>query len=192
MAERNFNPAPLGLMGFGFTTIMLNLVNADLLGADALGVVLPMGIFYGGLAQLIAGLLEAKQGNTFGATAFSSYGLFWLSFVALHFLPTLGLSSAASPTSIAAYLIIWGLFTAMMSIATFKANRALQVVFISLSLLFFILAAGDLTGFALIRVLGGYEGIFCGSSAVYLAIAEILNETYEKTILPIGPVKARE
>jgi len=74
MAERNFNPAPLGLMGFGFTTILLNLVNADLLGADALGVVLPMGIFYGGLAQLIAGLLEAKQGNTFGATAFSSYG----------------------------------------------------------------------------------------------------------------------
>jgi len=192
MAERNFNPAPLGLMGFGFTTILLNLVNADLLGADALGVVLPMGIFYGGLAQLIAGLLEAKQGNTFGATAFSSYGLFWLSFVALHFLPALGLSSAASPTSIAAYLIIWGLFTALMSVATFKANRALQVVFISLSLLFFILAAGDLTGFTLIRVLGGYEGIFCGSSAVYLAIAEILNETYEKTILPIGPVKARE
>ena len=192
MAERNFNPAPLGLMGFGFTTILLNLVNADLLGADALGVVLPMGIFYGGLAQLIAGLLEAKQGNTFGATAFSSYGLFWLSFVALHFLPALGLSSKASPASIAAYLIIWGLFTALMSIATFKANRALQVVFISLSLLFFILAAGDLTGFAPIRVLGGYEGIFCGSSAVYLAVAEILNETYGKTILPIGPVKVTE
>ena len=192
MAERNFNPAPLGLMGFGFTTILLNLVNADLLGADALGVVLPMGIFYGGLAQLIAGLLEAKQGNTFGATAFSSYGLFWLSFVALHFLPALGLSSAASPTSIAAYLIIWGLFTALMSIATFKANRGLQVVFISLSLLFFILAAGDLTGFPPIRILGGYEGIFCGSSAVYLAIAEILNETYGKTILPIGPVKVKE
>ena len=81
MTEKKFNPAPLGLMGFGFTTILLNLVNAGLLNADALGVILPMGIFYGGLAQIIAGLLEAKQDNTFGATAFISYGLFWLSFV---------------------------------------------------------------------------------------------------------------
>jgi len=186
MVEKKVNPAPLGLMGFGFTTILLNLVNAGLLGSDALGMILPMGIFYGGLAQIIAGLLEAKQGNTFGATAFTSYGLFWLSFVTLNFLPTLGLSSAASSTSIAAYLIIWGLFTALMTIATFKANAALQVVFVSLTLLFFILAAGDLTGIGLIRIIGGYEGLFCGSSAVYLAIAEILNEAYERTVLPIG------
>ena len=121
------NPAPLGLMGFGMTTVLLNLVNAGLLGKDALGMILPMGIFYGGLAQVIAGLLEAKQGNTFGATAFTSYGLFWLSFVALHFLPALGLSQTPSATALAAYLIMWGIFTGFMSIATLKSNTAFNV-----------------------------------------------------------------
>ncbi len=184
------NPAPLGLMGFGMTTVLLNLVNAGLLGKDALGMILPMGIFYGGLAQIIAGLLEAKQGNTFGATAFTSYGLFWLSFVALHFLPVLGLSDAASSTAITAYLIMWGIFTAFMSVATLKANTALQVVFVSLAILFFILAVADLTGAASIKILGGYEGIFCGFSAIYLAMAEILNDSYGRTVLPIGQRQA--
>jgi len=186
------NPAPLGLMGFGMTTVLLNLVNAGLLGKDALGMILPMGIFYGGLAQVIAGLLEAKQGNTFGATAFISYGLFWLSFVALHLLPALGLSDAASPTAIAAYLIMWGIFTAFMSVATLKANTALQVVFVSLAALFFILAAADLTSAASIKTLGGYEGIFCGFSAIYLAMAEILNESCGRTVLPIGQKQTKE
>ena len=189
---KTVNPAPLGLMGFGMTTVLLNLVNAGLLGKDALGMILPMGIFYGGLAQVIAGLLEAKQGNTFGATAFTSYGLFWLSFVALHFLPVLGLSDAASSTAIAAYLIMWGIFTAFMSIAALKANTALQVVFVSLAILFFILAVGDLTGAAAIKTLGGYEGIFCGFSAIYLAMAEILNESFSRTVLPIGPKQTKE
>ena len=189
---KTLNPAPLGLMGFGMTTVLLNLVNADLLGADALGMILPMGIFYGGLAQIIAGLLEARQGNTFGATAFTSYGLFWLSFVALHLLPALGLSDAASPTAIAAYLIMWGIFTGFMSIATLKANTALQVVFVSLTILFFILAVADLTGAGSIKILGGYEGIFCGFSAIYLAMAEILNESFNRTVLPIGLKKTKE
>jgi len=186
MVDKSVNPAPLGLMGFGLTTILLNLVNARLLGSDALGMILPMGIFYGGLAQIIAGLLEAKQGNTFGATAFTSYGLFWLSFVAINVLPKLGLTDTASSVAIGAYLFVWGVFTALMSIATFKAAKALQAVFISLAILFFILAIGDFTGIVMVKTLGGYEGIFCGSSAVYLAIAEILNETYEKKILPVG------
>ena len=161
---KSFNPAPLGLMGFGMTTILLNLLNAGILYTDALGVILPLGIFYGGLAQIIAGLLEAKQGNSFGATAFTSYGLFWLTFVAINFLPTLGLSEAASTTSIAVYLIMWGVFTSLMSVATFKANVALQVVFISLAILFFILAITDLTDISLIKTLGGYEGIFVDSA----------------------------
>jgi succinate-acetate transporter protein len=186
VSDKPVNPAPLGLMGFGLTTILLNLVNAGLLGADALGMILPMGIFYGGLAQVIAGLLEAKQGNTFGTTAFTSYGLFWLSFVAINILPKMGLSEPASTTAIGAYLFVWGVFTALMATATLKANKALQVVFISLAVLFFILAIGDFTGVTAFKILGGYEGIFCGSSAVYLAIAEILNETYKKTLLPVG------
>ncbi|RLI37701.1 hypothetical protein DRO55_00695, partial [Candidatus Bathyarchaeota archaeon] len=110
------------------------------------------------------------------------------SFVAANFLPTLGLSEAASPTSMAAYLMVWGVFTALLTIATFKMNRALQAVFISLTALFFILALGDLTGSAMVKIVGGYEGIFCGSSAVYLAIAEILNEVYGREVLPIGVV----
>ena len=186
MAEKRLNPAPLGLMGFGFTTVLLNLINAGLLSSDALGVVLPMGIFYGGLAQIIAGLLEAKNGNTFGATAFSSYGLFWWSFVAMQILPSLGLAPAPSVVAVAAYLMAWGVFTVLMTAATFNGPKALRVVFITLSVLFFILSIGELTGSPEIRVIGGYEGIFCGSSAIYLAIADILNETYARTVLPVG------
>jgi succinate-acetate transporter protein len=187
--RKSFNPAPLGLMGFGITTILLNLVNIGLLKADALGIILPMGLFYGGVAQIIAGLFEAKQGNTFGATAFTSFGLFWFSFVAINVLPKMGLSDPVSSTAMGLYLALWGIFTALMSLATLKANKALQTVFISLTTLFFILAIGDLTGIGVIKRIGGYEGVFCGSSAVYLAIAEILNETYERVILPIGDKK---
>ena len=186
MAEKDLNPAPLGLMGFGFTTILLNLINAGLLSADALGVVLPMGIFYGGLAQIIAGLFEAKNKNTFGATAFSSYGLFWWSFVAIKVMPPLGLAPSPSAAAIASYLFAWGVFTLLMTSATFNGPKALRVVFVTLSVLFFILSLGDFTGNQEIKIIGGYEGIFCGLTAIYLAIAEILNETYGRTILPIG------
>jgi len=186
MAEKSLNPAPLGLMGFGLTTVLLNLINANLLSSDALGIVLPMGLFYGGLAQIIAGLLEAKNGNTFGATAFSSYGLFWWSFVAVKTLPSLGLAPEPSAAAVGTYLLTWGFFTVLMTAATFRGHKALQIVFITLSVLFFILALGDFTGSQLIKIIGGYEGIFCGSTAIYLAIAEILNETYGRTILPVG------
>jgi len=186
MAEKSLNPAPLGLMGFGLTTVLLNLINAGFLSSDALGIVLPMGIFYGGLAQVIAGLLEAKNRNTFGTVAFSSYGLFWWSFVAMKILPSLGLAPEPSAAAVGSYLVAWGFFTVLMTAATFKGPKALQVVFITLSALFFILAFGDFTGSPEIKAIGGYEGIFCGLTAIYLAIAEILNETYLRTILPIG------
>jgi len=186
MAEKNLNPAPLGLMGFGFTTVLLNLINAGLLSSDALGIVLPMGIFYGGLAQIIAGLLEARNGNTFGATAFSSYGLFWWSFVAMEVMPSLGLAPKPSSAAVACYLLAWGVFTVLMTAATFNGPKALQVVFITLSVLFFILSLGDFTGISELKVIGGYEGIFCGLTAIYLAIADILNETYMRVILPVG------
>ncbi|GAH46766.1 unnamed protein product, partial [marine sediment metagenome] len=119
----------------------------------------------------------------------TSYGLFWFSFVAINMLPKMGLSDPVSSTAIGLYLTLWGIFTALMSLATLKANKALQTVFISLTALLFILAIGDLTGIEVITRIGGYVGIFCGSSAVYLAIAEILNETYERVILPIGDKK---
>ena len=133
------NPAPLGLAAFGMTTVLLNIHNA---GFFALGsMILSMGIFYGGIAQVIAGILEYKKGNTFGVTAFTSYGLFWLSLVALITLPHL-ISGIEAPEkeAMTAYLFIWGLFTFLMFISSLTKPTALQFVFISLSILFWLLA----------------------------------------------------
>nr|WP_320162156.1 acetate uptake transporter [uncultured Methanoregula sp.] len=178
------NPAPLGLLGFGMTTVLLNLHNA---GFFALGsMILAMGIFYGGLAQIIAGTQEWKKNNTFGATAFTSYGIFWLTLVGLLILPKLGLADASDKTAMAAYLFMWGLFTAVMFIGTLKANRALQFVFGSLTILFFLLALGDITGNGTITVIAGYEGIICGFSAIYAGLAQVLNEMYKRTVAPLG------
>lgn len=187
MAEKNLlaNPAPLGLMGFGMTTVLLNLHNA---GIYTLGsMILAMGIFYGGLAQIIAGILEYRKGNTFGVTAFSSYGLFWLTLVGLVMIPNIvpGINAPTS-TAMGSYLFMWGLFTFWMYLSALKHNKALQFVFISLSILFWLLALGEFTGNATITIIAGYEGIICGFSAIYLAMAEVMNETYGKTILPIG------
>ena len=178
------NPAPLGLMGFGMTTVLLNLHNAGYFGLGSM--ILAMGLFYGGFAQIIAGILEWKKGNTFGTTAFISYGAFWLTLVFIIIAPKLGWAEAASSIEMAAYLFMWGLFTFGMFIGTFKANRALQVVFGTLTLLFVLLAVSDLTGSASLRQFAGYEGILCGFSAIYLALAEVINENFGKTILPIG------
>jgi len=187
--EKLANPAPLGLMGFGMTTVLLNLHNAGFYPLDTM--ILAMGLAYGGIAQIIAGVMEFRKGNTFGTTAFCSYGLFWLSLVALHarvLSDSFTNIELFSKASMAAYFFMWGLFTAVMFVGTLKANRALQFVFLSLAVLFFLLTARDLTGNGLIGTIAGYEGIVCGLSAVYLALAEVLNETHGRTILPIGKV----
>ena len=218
MSEKTANPAPLGLLGFGMTTVLLNFVHNARLGSID-GMILGMGIFYGGLAQIIAGILEYKKGNTFGTTAFTSYGLFWLSFVALNWLGVANVASngiwpfsaygpaisgyttpwLVSPEASMAYFFMWGLFTLMMFFGTLKKNRALQFVFMSLAILFFLLAAKsallaytsmtatDETIQLFTRVIG-IEGIICGLSAFYLALAEVLNEEHGKTVLPICPV----
>jgi succinate-acetate transporter protein len=150
--------------------------------------VLAMGIFYGGLAQIIAGILEFKKGNTFGLTAFTSYGLFWLSLVALWIIPDIFVNGKYTGETgnqfLAWYFFLWGLFTLLMFISTLKKPKALQVVFFTLFILFFLLALKDWK-----IISGGWigiEGIICGLSAMYLAIAEVINETFGKTILPIG------
>jgi len=178
------NPAPLGLMGFGMTTVLLNLHNAGLFALGSM--ILAMGIFYGGLAQVLAGVLEWKKGNTFGTTAFCSYGFFWLSLVALIMLPAMGLAEATSSVAMAAYLAMWGIFTAVMFLGTLKFNRAMQVVFGTLAILFFLLALGDFTGIPAITKLAGYEGILCGFSAIYTALAQVVNETYKKNLVSLG------
>jgi succinate-acetate transporter protein len=160
--------------------------------------ILAMGLAYGGLAQVIVGIMEFKKGNTFGLVAFSSYGLFWWSLVALLVLPKLTfLTGFSAPTesAMAAYFFMWGLFTFAMFFGTLKANRALQFVFLSLSILFFMLTIRELTGNPVLfgnvtfNTITGIEGIIVGASAVYLGIAEVLNEAHAKTVLPIYPVK---
>jgi hypothetical protein len=172
-------------MGFGMTTVLLNLLNARIISPNGMGMILAMGIFYGGIAQIIAGILEYKNGNTFGATAFCSYGLFWLSLVALLMLPTLGLAGAVDARSMGAYFVMWGIFTAYMFVGTLKISRGLQVVFLSLAVLFFLLAAAEFTGIADVKTIAGVEGIFCGASAIYVACAQVLNEVCRKSVLPL-------
>ena len=186
-SEITANPAPLGLMGFGMTTVLLNIHNAGFFGLDAM--ILGMGIFFGGLAQVIAGIMEFKKNNTFGTTAFTSYGFFWMALVALNILPEMGYGEPANSLSMAAFLFMWGVFTLFMFIGTLRISRALQVVFGTLTLLFFLLALGNFTGSALILTIAGYEGIICGFSAIYAAMAQVLNELYGKEVMPIGVVK---
>lgn len=186
-SELTANPAPLGLMGFGMTTVLLNIHNAGFFELDAM--ILAMGIFFGGMAQVVAGIMEFKKNNTFGTTAFTSYGFFWMALVGLNILPEMGYGVPANSLSMAAFLFMWGVFTFFMFIATLRISKALQVVFGTLALLFFLLAIGNFTGSALILTIAGYEGIICGFTAIYAAMAQVINESYGKEILPIGAVK---
>jgi succinate-acetate transporter protein len=148
--------------------------------------ILAMGLFYGGIAQIIAGIMEWKKNNTFGTVAFTSYGLFWLSFAGIHILPALGMAEPANKTALAYYLFMWCLFTAVLYIATLKLDKATQVVFLLLTILFFLLGLSDITGIKSIGLVAGYVGIFTGLSAFYNAAAQILNEMYDRTVLPRG------
>lgn len=188
VSEITANPAPLGLIGFGMTTVLLNLHNA---GFFTLGsMILAMGFAYGGVAQIIAGLMEWKKDNTFGMTAFISYGLFWISLVLILLLPKLGLAEGSGGNmAMAAYLSMWGIFTGVMFFGTLRANRALQFVFGSLTVLFFLLALGDITGMEGITRIAGYEGIVCGFSAVYTGLAQVINEVHERPVFPLWPVR---
>ena len=189
------NPAVLGLTCFGMTTVLLNLHNAGLFKLDA--PILAMGIFLGGTVQIIAGVLEFKKGNTFGMTAFCAYGAFWLTLcfilIAKPFLLK-PLTMEASARGLAWYLLLWGIFTALMFIGTLKVNRVLQTVFFTLTILFGLLAIhfswftspGSTTA---VLKLAGIVGIICGGSAIYLAMAELINEMYDRVVLPIGPAQ---
>lgn len=176
------NPGPLGLLGFGMTTILLNLHNAELIPLSA--VVVAMGFALGGAAQIIAGVLEFHNGNTFGGTAFTAYGFFWWSLILIWTNP-FGSLEAADSLSMGFYLLLWGIFTLFMLIGTLKHNRATQVVFGSLTLLFFLLALGDFTGIHLIHLVAGWVGIFCGASAVYSAAGQVINGEYGREVFPL-------
>ena len=182
--DNSANPAPLGLFGFGMTTVLLNIHNAGFYEMNSM--ILAMGIFYGGLAQVVAGVLESKKNNTFGMTAFVSYGFFWLTLVALIFMSKWGWIGATSKSALATYLLLWGIFTLLLFIGTLRLNRALQFVFATLTVLFFLLAIGNYAENESIIKVAGYEGIICGASAIYTGIANLLNEVYGRKVLPLG------
>jgi len=188
------NPAPLGLLGFGMTTVLLNIANAGYWGLGAM--IFAMGIFYGGLAQVFAGWMEWKKGNTFGTVAFMSYGLFWLSIVFLVFVNLHPSWGPATPNRFLGwYFFFWGLFTLLMFVGTLRVNRALQVVFGTLVILFWLLAIAHWAinekgaPNSTVTHIAGWVGIVCGLSAIYAAIAQIWNELYGRVVLPIGPAK---
>lgn len=186
------NPAPLGLMAFGMTTVLLNLANAKVIPLDS--VVLAMGLFIGGLAQIFAGAFEFRKGNTFGMTAFIFYGFFWISFVFIQIIPSLGWgAAAAAPTaaSISSYLFLWGIFSFFMFLGTLRLNGSLMFVFGTLFILYFLLSAGFAWNNSDLLKFAGYEGVLCGLSAMYASIATVLNEVYRKPVLPIFPVKPK-
>jgi len=178
------NPGPLGLLGFGMTTILLNIHNAGITELSV--VIVAMGFAMGGAAQIIAGILEFVNKNTFGGTAFTAYGFFWWSLIFIWVNPAGGSVNGADDVSMGFYLLLWGVFTLCMFIGTLKHNRATQVVFLSLMLLFFGLAIGDFSGIAAIKTISGIIGIFCGASAIYSAMGQIINGEFGRKVIPLG------
>jgi succinate-acetate transporter protein len=174
------NPGALGLAGFGLNTVLLQIHNIGLIDST-----LPLiyGIFWGGIAQVISGIIDARRGDTFGLTAFTSYGLFWLGLSFGFLLEWMGLVELDKP-GLAWLFICWGIFTGYMTIGTFKMSIMHIFVFTSLTILFFLLAAHFFG--ALPAVVPGIEGIFCGLGAVYGSAAIVLSSKYERWILPIG------
>ncbi|MGA7780148.1 MAG: acetate uptake transporter [Paraburkholderia sp.] len=179
------NPAPLGLAGFALTTWLLSMINAGWFSTDSIGLVLGCALAYGGTVQAIAGVMELPRGNTFGATAFLSYGAFWWSFA----LFVLFLHGKVQPAFVGWYLFLWGVFTLYMWFATFRSPRALQSIFLALWITFFLLAAGDWTGSIALHTAGGYGGLVTAILAFYLSAALMLNETYGRVVLPVGEAR---
>ena len=180
------DPAPLGLAAFAFTTLLLSFVNAGFLTEAAVQVVLPLAVFYGGLGQLIAGAFEMRKGNTFGFTAFSSYGAFWLFYGLLVLLKSMGIINPPA-AAIGAALVLWGFFTLYMWVPAMFANLSLNLTFLFLWLAFFALGAGDLTGNTLLTTIGGYLGFLTGFFAAYTSFAIVTNSVVGPNTLPLGP-----
>jgi succinate-acetate transporter protein len=180
------NPAPLGLAGFALTTWLLSMINAGWFTGDAMNMVLAVAMAYGGTAQMIAGVMELPRGNTFGATAFVSYGAFWWSFA----LFVLFLHDKVPGAFVGWYLFMWGVFTFYMWVGTLRGTFALQLIFLALWITFFLLAAGEWTGMARLHMAGGYAGLLTALFAFYLSAAEIINDAHKREVLPIGTPRA--
>lgn len=177
------NPAPLGLCAFGMTTILLSLHNAGLTGLSS--PIIAMAIFYGGIAQVIAGIMEWKKNNTFGMVTFGSFGFFWISFASILILPALNLAKSPQAVDLAAFLGVWGIFAIGLFICTFKMHRILNVTLFFVVLLVVLLIVGDLTGSGIIKSSGGVVGIIAGLLALYIGLGQVINEVFGKKIFPV-------
>jgi len=181
------NPAALGLVGFGLTTVLLSLVNAGILPKGGEGVVIPLALAYGGLIQLIAGAFEFKLGNTFGMTAFLSYGAFWWWFAFLLLFSHNGWIdiTAAGPT-VGVALLLWGLLTLYLWIASFRLSKIVFLIFLTLWITFGLLGLGAINGSAGLGQAGGYLGILCGALAIYGSFGIVTNATFGRSVVPLG------
>jgi uncharacterized protein len=186
-ADSIADPGPLGLAGFAMTTFVLSCFNAGFFGPKSPleAVVLPLALFYGGFAQLLAGMWEFRKANTFGAVAFTSYGAFWLSFAAYVKFVAPGLGANAGPAT-GLYLLSWTIFTGYMMVASLRVSRAVAGVFIALFLTFLVLTIGTFTASAGIGVIGGYLGLVTAALAWYASFAGVMNATWKRTVLPVG------
>ncbi|MCL2245004.1 MAG: acetate uptake transporter [Treponema sp.] len=180
--KKTVNPGPLGLLGFGMTTVLLNLNHTGIIELSI--VIVAMGIALGGIAQIVAGISALRIGDTFGGTAFTAYGLFWWSLCIIWINPFGAVISPADSVSLGFYLALWGVFTFFMFLGTILHNTVTKIVFLSLSVLFFLLSAGAFSGNPFITTIAGYVGIFCGLSAIYSAMAQVVNGEFGKTIFP--------
>jgi len=180
--NKNANPGPLGLLGFGMTTVLLNLHNAGIIELSI--VIVAMGLALGGTAQIIAGVSELRVGNTFGGTAFTAYGLFWWSLCLIWIKPFSEVINPADNVSMGFYLALWGVFTFFMFLGTLSHNMITKTVFLSLAILFFLLSIGDFTENYHIKRIAGCVGIFCGLSAIYSAMAQVVNGELGRKIFP--------
>jgi len=179
------DPGPLGLAAFAMTTFILSFANADLIKAEP--VVFGVALFYGGVVQVFAGMWEFAKGNTFGATAFSSYGAFWLAFWYLtNHTDLTGVTSSQASHGVGLFLLAWTIFTAYMLIASLRTNTVLVVVFTLLTVTFAFLALGDLTTTPDLTKIGGFVGIATAVVAWYASFAGVTNATFGRTVLPTG------
>jgi hypothetical protein len=181
------NPAPLGLIGFGLTTVLLSSINAGLLPAAGEPVVIPLAMAFGGTAQIIAGIMEFRTGNVFGATAFTSYGAFWWWFALLILLGNNKLLDLSGATpAIGLCLLLWGVFTLGLWISTFRLSRLVFLIFLTLWIAFFLLGGGAVLGNPTLHMLGGWVGLICGALAMYGSFALVANATYGREVAPVG------
>lgn len=180
------DPAPLGLTGFGLTTFMVGMLEAGLLSSEAIGIIIPLAIAYGGTIQLFAGLLAFREGNTFALTAFCTYGAFWWWFALVELLGgVLGIFAVPS-VALGWALIGFGVITTYLWISTFKLNWGLWAVFLALLSAYYLLGIGTALSIDILVVIGGYVAIIDAIIAVYVAFAEVTNWSFGNTVIPLG------